>query len=284
MSGSAAAEPLDRSALLALAVTVARAAGEVIRQRPVDLQVDTKSTPTDVVTEMDGAAERVIVGALLAARPEDGVLGEEGAGADGTSGVRWVIDPIDGTVNYLYGIPAYAVSIAAEYAGEVVAGVVLDVVADQAYTAILGGGATCEGRLLGASAVADLSQALIGTGFGYAAGLRSSQARVLTGVLPRVRDIRRIGSCALDLCSVAAGRLDGYYEWGPSLWDYAAGGLIAREAGARLRATPEGLVVAAPPGIFDALLTLLAEAERAADLLGGVGGVERWDPTPPYRE
>ncbi len=257
MTGSSAAEAPDPVALLDLATPVARRAGELIRRRPADLQVDTKSTPTDVVTAVDGAAERLIVDALLAARPHDGVLGEEGAGAAGTSGVRWVIDPIDGTVNYLYGIPAYAVSIGAEYAGHVVAGVVLDVVANQVYTATVGGGAACEGRALHASGVTELGQSLIGTGFAYDSVQRAAQAQVLTGVLPRIRDIRRIGSCALDLCAVAAGRLDGYYEWGPSLWDYAAGGLIAREAGARTSAISGGLVVAAPPGIFDALTRLL---------------------------
>jgi myo-inositol-1(or 4)-monophosphatase len=250
-------QPPDFPSLLRLAGRVARDAGVLVRRRPSDLQVDTKTTPTDVVTAVDAASERLIVDALLAARPDDGVLGEEGAGAPGTSGVRWVIDPIDGTVNYLYDIPAFAVSIAAEYRGEVVAGVVLDVAADRLYAATLGGGASCDGTPLACSAAADLSQSLIGTGFAYDANTRREQASVLVEVLPLVRDIRRFGSCALDLCAVAAGRLDGYYEWGPSLWDYAAGGLIAREAGAQVFGAHGGLVVAGTPGIFDALSALL---------------------------
>jgi myo-inositol-1(or 4)-monophosphatase len=253
-----APDRIDPNALLTLAAGVARQAAELVRRRPLDLQVDTKSTPTDVVTAVDAAAERLIVGALLADRPEDGVLGEEGAGAAGTSGVRWVIDPIDGTVNYLYGIPAYAISIAAEHAGEVVAGVVLDVAADLAYTATRGGGAACDSTPLRCTSATELAQSLIGTGFAYDADSRAAQGKVLTGVLPKVRDIRRFGSCALDLCAVAAGRLDGYYESGPSIWDYAAGGLIAREAGARVVATDGGLVLASTPGIFEAMTTLLS--------------------------
>lgn len=251
---------VDADALLELAAEVVREAGAVVRRRPVDLEVDTKTTPTDVVTSVDAAAERLIVAGLLDARPDDGVLGEEGAGAAGSTGVRWVIDPIDGTVNYLYGIPAYAVSIAAEYGGEVVAGVVLDVAADRLYTATRGGGAACDGVPLRCSASAELAQALIGTGFAYDAGTRGAQAQVLTRVLPVVRDIRRFGSCALDLCAVAAGRLDGYYEWGPSVWDFAAGGLIAAEAGARVAAVHDGLVVASAPDLFDALRGLLPVA------------------------
>lgn len=250
---------VDATALLALASEAARRAGELVRRRPADLQVDTKTTPTDVVTAVDAASERLIVNILLADRPDDGVLGEEGAGEPGVSGVRWIIDPIDGTVNYLYGIPAFAVSIGAEYADEVVAGVVLDVAADQLYAATLGGGGTCDGRRLQCSAVQTLAQSLIGTGFAYDAETRRMQAAVLTGVLPQVRDIRRFGSCALDLCAVAAGRLDGYYEWGPSVWDYAAGGLIAREAGARVSAIHGGLAVAAAPAIFEPLQALLPE-------------------------
>jgi Archaeal fructose-1,6-bisphosphatase and related enzymes of inositol monophosphatase family len=251
--------PVTPAALLALACGAAREAGELVRQRPADLGVDTKSTPTDVVTTVDGAAERLIVGALLAARPQDGVFGEEGAGIAGSSGVRWVIDPIDGTVNYVYNLPAYAVSIAAELDGKVVAGAVLDVAAGALFTATLGGGAGREEVPLHCNAQEDLSQSLIGTGFSYDAAVRRRQAEILTAVLPKVRDIRRFGSCALDLCAVAGGRLDGYYEYGPSLWDYAAGGLIAREAGATVRGVHGGLVVASAPGIFGALTALLPD-------------------------
>lgn len=247
----------DPAALLELAERVARQAGRLVRERPADLGVNTKSTPTDVVTAVDGASERLIVDALLAARPGDGVLGEEGGGVRGTTGVRWIVDPIDGTVNYLYGLPAYAVSVAAEVDGEVVAGAVLDVAADELYSATLGGGAACDGASIHCSGQTSLAQSLVATGFAYSAEIRSRQAQLLTRVLPAVRDIRRVGSAALDLCWVARGRLDAYFEHGPYLWDYAAGGLIAREAGAVVAAAPAGLVLAAAPGIAPALNALL---------------------------
>ena len=245
--------------LLALATEAAHRAGALLRERPERLRFGTKSTPTDVVTEMDTRAEREIVGLLLDARPHDGVLAEEGGGVTGTSGVRWVVDPIDGTVNYLYGIPAYAVSIAAEVDGESCAGVVYDVAREETYTAIRGGGAACNGSTLRCSQESDLARSLIGTGFAYDAGHRAEQAALLPAVLPRVRDIRRIGSCALDLCAVARGRLDGYYEWGPSAWDVAAGRLIVTEAGGRFGGVVGGTVYAAAPGIYDALVALLCQ-------------------------
>lgn len=255
--------PEDLDALLVLAVRLARSAGDLLRDlRPATLDIGTKSTPTDVVTEMDRAAERLVVEGLLAERPDDAVLAEEGGGSAGRSGVRWVVDPLDGTVNYLYGIPHYAVSIAAEVDGEVAVGVVHDPGEGRTYTAVRGAGAWCDGVRLRCSQPADLSQALVATGFGYAATRRAAQARVLLEVLPRVRDIRREGAAALDLCAVAAGRVDAFYERGLAPWDLAAGGLVAREAGARvegLRGQPAGgdLVVAAAPGIFPALHDLL---------------------------
>lgn len=280
----------DPRALLDLAVAAAHAAGRLLEARPDRaLTVDTKSTATDVVTEMDTAAERLIVETLLTARPDDGLLGEEGGGRPGRSGVRWVVDPIDGTVNYLYGIPQYAVSIAVELvppgpaaqhtgaghtgaghagaghtgAGEVVAGVVHQPATGATYTAVRGAGAFRDGRRLSVSGQEDLGQALVATGFGYAAGRRARQAEVLRAVLPRVRDIRRLGSAALDLCLVASGQVDGYYERGLQPWDLAAGALVAREAGARvegLHGGPPGerLVLAAGPALFAALHDLLA--------------------------
>jgi myo-inositol-1(or 4)-monophosphatase len=228
-------------------------------------EVATKSSPTDVVTAMDRAAERLIVSRLLAARPGDGLLGEEGAAREGTSGVRWVIDPIDGTVNYLYQLPNWSVCIAAEVAATVIAGVVVDGPRAVVWSAVRGGGAYRDATAVRCSQQSELSQALVATGFGYAAQRRAFQAGVLTTVLPRVRDIRRFGSAALDLCATAAGLVDAYYEQGLQPWDLAAAGLIATEAGCRvggLRGRPAGeaLVLAAPPALFDPLHDLLAAA------------------------
>jgi myo-inositol-1(or 4)-monophosphatase len=258
----------DAAALLDLALDAARRAGELlVLGRPADLGVAaTKSSPTDVVTEMDRASERLITATLLGARPRDGVLGEEGADTGGSSGVRWIVDPVDGTVNYLYGLPGWSVSIAAEVGGEVVAGVVAIPSQRETFTAIRGGGARLDGRPITCNRGVPLDRALVGTGFGYAEQLRARQAEVLRGVLPRVRDIRRFGSCAADLCSVACGRLDGYYERGPEYWDVAAGTLIAREAGARVEglygAPPSpALTVAAAPELFTPLHDLLASLQ-----------------------
>lgn len=262
----------DADALLSLALDVAQRAGTLLVEgRPRDLGVAaTKSSPTDVVTEMDTASERLIVEALLAARPDDGLLGEEGAARPGTSGVRWVIDPIDGTVNYLYGLPAWAVSIAAEYDGTAVAGVVHVPAAGETFTAVRGGGAFCNGRRLQVTTGVPLGQALVGTGFGYAAARRAVQGRVLAELIGRIRDVRRGGSAAVDLCSVAAGRLDAYYERGVQAWDVAAGALVATEAGARFEglrgvaASPELSVAAADPlfgDLHDELVRLGADRD-----------------------
>lgn len=254
----------DPAVLLALAVDAATAAGRLlVEDRPRDLGVGTKSTPTDVVTVMDRRAERLLVNRLRQARPDDGVLGEEGGQREGSSGVRWVLDPVDGTVNYLYDLPGWAVSVAAELAGEVVAGVVHVPTYGETFAAVRGGGATRNGVPVRVSSCADLAQALVATGFGYAADRRARQAAVLAEVLPRVRDVRRLGAASVDLCAVACGRVDGYYERGLQPWDLAAGGLVAREAGAvvaGLRGAPAGedLVLAAPPSLFPALHDLLA--------------------------
>jgi myo-inositol-1(or 4)-monophosphatase len=260
----------DPQTLLALAVDVAREAGALVargRASAAD-SVDVKSTPVDVVTAVDRAAEELIVGRLLAARPDDGVLGEEGAARPGTSGVRWVVDPIDGTVNFLYGIPAYAVSIAAEVDGQVRAGVVLDVAAGELFTATAGGGAqlvTPDATVaLDGSRPPSLDQALVATGFGYAAELRRQQGAAVARLLPQVRDIRRFGSSALDLCAVAAGRVDAYYELGLSPWDHAAGALVAAEAGVVVtglagRPFGEPMAIAVAPSIAEPFLALLAE-------------------------
>ena len=274
MSSDASTSSSDTSTLydelLALAISTAQAAGDFARGgRETALDVQTKSSSVDVVTVMDTATETLITQAILAARPGDAILGEEGAAVVGTSGVRWIVDPIDGTVNYLYRIPAWSVSIAAELDGRMVAGVVYNPVLRETFSATLGGGAFCNGARLACSTETDLAQTLLATGFGYDSGRRARQGALVAQVLPHVRDIRRFGSAALDLCAVAAGRVDAYFERGLNPWDMAAGVLIAREAGARIeglhgvRASPE-LLIAAPPGLFDDLHALLAPLDPAA--------------------
>jgi myo-inositol-1(or 4)-monophosphatase len=252
--------------LLELAVRTARSAARLVQSgaaRGVEVAA-TKSSDVDVVTESDRSAERLIRRALLDARPGDAVVGEEGDDQAGTSGVRWIVDPIDGTVNFLYGIPQYAVSIAAELDGEVVVGVVLNVATGAEYTATLGGPALRDGVPIRVRATVPLHERLIGTGFSYEARQREIQAATLLRLLPRIRDIRRFGSCALDLCAVAQGSLDGYLEEGVNLWDHAAGGLVAQSAGARVE-TDRGvggrlIVIAAPEAGFDEFRSAIALA------------------------
>ena len=231
----------------------------------------TKSTPTDIVTATDRETETLIRSLILAARPDDGILGEEGTERFGTSGINWVVDPIDGTVNFLYGIPAWAVSIAVvEGSSEpggwtALAGVVANPVTGEIFEATAGGGARLGSIDLAVNTGVPLGQALIGTGFSYSAERRRAQAQVLLDLLPRVRDIRRVGSAALDLCALAAGRLDAYYERGLNPWDHAAGALIAREAGAQIGGIGGGhesieLLVAAEPALYAELTAALRDA------------------------
>jgi myo-inositol-1(or 4)-monophosphatase len=257
---SPGADPADPAELLRLAAEAAERAGELLasglhRRRAV---VETKSTATDMVSEMDRASESLIVESLLAARPDDGVVGEEGSAREGTSGVRWVIDPLDGTTNYLYGYPGWAVSIAAEGPDGVLAGVVLVPSLGEVFTATLGGGARCNGSPIACADQSDLALALVATGFGYHPARRAAQAEVLVGLLPSVRDIRRMGAAAVDLCSVACGRVDAYFERGLAWWDLAAGALIAAEAGAVVTSlaggpVEPGSVLAAAPGVANPL-------------------------------
>ncbi|MEU0989903.1 inositol monophosphatase family protein [Streptomyces sp. NPDC005953] len=260
-----ASDPL-LSELLDLALEAAGRAGELLRDgRPADLGVAaTKSSPIDVVTEMDIAAEKLITGFLSERRPDDGFLGEEGASTTGTSGVRWVIDPLDGTVNYLYGLPTWAVSIAAERDGATLVGVVEVPMRGETCRAVLGRGAYINDKAVRCRPAAPLEQSLVATGFNYVESVRTHQAIVAHQLVPRLRDIRRSGSAAVDLCDVAAGRLDGYYERGLHPWDLAAGDLIAREAGAHTGGRPGqrpsyDLTVAASPGVFEPLQGLLEE-------------------------
>jgi myo-inositol-1(or 4)-monophosphatase len=215
-----------------LAVHLAEGAGAVVQEgRLTALQVTAKSTATDLVTEVDRASERWLVEQVRAERPGDGILGEEGGERSGSTGVRWIVDPIDGTVNFVLGLPEYAVSVAAEVAGQVVAGAVANPVTGETFHARVGGGAYLGTDLLTGPRDVPLSRAVIGTGFGYDAQLRARQVAALVSLLPQVGDIRRLGAASLDLCYVAAGRLDGYFEAGLSPWDHAAGGLVASEAG-----------------------------------------------------
>ncbi|MDP9841145.1 myo-inositol-1(or 4)-monophosphatase [Streptosporangium lutulentum] len=254
-----------------LAEEIAREAGDMLlAKRPARPEVVvTKSSPTDIVTALDQASEDLIRARIRAVRPDDAILGEEG-GSTGGGRVRWIVDPIDGTVNFLYGVPEWAVSIAVEVDGEVVAGVVNVVPRGEVFTAVKDEGAWLAGERLRCNAGVPLDRALIATGFGYESRRRQVQAEVLAHVLPRVRDIRRGGSAASDLCSVAAGRVDGYYERGPQYWDYAAGGLIAAEAGARVgglggKPSNPGLTLCAAPGLFEELHDLLAPLDPERD-------------------
>jgi myo-inositol-1(or 4)-monophosphatase len=283
------AAPASPGELAELACSVAREAGDLlISGRGQARVVDTNSSPTDVVTEMDRAAEDLIRRRILAARPGDAILGEEGGEVVGEpSGerggqigagpaVRWIVDPLDGTVNYLYGLSDWAVSIAAEVDGTVLAGAVCVPVHRSLFSATAGGGAWLaspwrEGpERLSCNSGVSLADALVGTGFGYAARRRVVQGQVVASLLPRVRDIRRAGAAAVDLCSLAAGRLDAFYERGLHDWDFAAGGLIAREAGAQVaglhgRAASESMTLAAGPGLFSELHDLLASLDPERD-------------------
>ncbi|QKW09648.1 inositol monophosphatase [Streptomyces sp. NA04227] len=246
-----------RDELLELALEAAHRAGDFLRDsRPDDLGVAaTKTSAVDVVTEMDLASERLITGLITDRRPDDGIVGEEGASIPGTSGVEWVVDPVDGTVNYLYGLPSWCVSIAARKDGETLVGVVHAPMRGETCRAVLGQGAFLNDTPARVRPAPEFSLALVGTGFGYLAERRAQQAEVARSLIPQVRDIRRGGSAAIDLCDVATGRLDAYYERGLNPWDLAAGDLIAREAGAltggRPGEPPSGeLTVAASPGLF----------------------------------
>ncbi|MEP7179760.1 MAG: inositol monophosphatase family protein [Pseudonocardiales bacterium] len=195
------------------------------------LAVSSKSSLTDLVTAADRASESWLAGQIAARRPADAILGEEGAGSSGTSGVRWLLDPIDGTVNYVLGLPRYAVSVAAEVDGQVQAAAVCNVASGELFRAHRGGGAYLGGTRLSGPREVPLARAVVGTGFSYDAAQRARQGAVVAGLLPRFADIRRLGSASLDLCAVAAGQLDAYFEAGLHTWDYSAGVLVATEAG-----------------------------------------------------
>jgi len=239
------------AAELELAERLAIGAGRLLLERyeGAPSGVERKSSRTDMVSDADRDAEWLIRELLSKERPDDGLLGEEGSDAAGSSGRRWVVDPLDGTTNYLYRFPAWVVSVALEDGDGSLVGVVHDPLRGETFTAIRGAGAHRDGEPIAVSGALRLDEALVGTGFAYDANRRAEQAELVVEVLPRVRDIRRAGAAALDLCMVACGRLDGYYERGLNAWDWAAGSLIATEAGATVRPLPGepfGLVVASP--------------------------------------
>jgi myo-inositol-1(or 4)-monophosphatase len=275
-------DDLPLADLEALAVEVALEAGAlIVDQRPERLGVSrTKSSATDVVTVMDQRAQDLLRERLRAARPDDGFLGEEEGGGSGSSGVTWVVDPIDGTVNYLYELPAYAVSVAAVVgdprvpgAWTAVAGAVVDPVHRRHYRAHRGGGAWLvepgrEARRVTTGTTADLGHALVGTGFGYEPDTRLWQSRVLVEVITHIRDVRRIGSAALDLCAVAEGRLDAFFERGLNPWDLAGAAVVLTEAGGVVSGIDgeppsPSMVVAGPPALHAALAERVSAAVRA---------------------
>jgi len=255
----------DEHELLVVARDAAQAAANELLPRfgRAAEGVRSKSTPTDLASDADVAAEAAIREALEARRPHDAILGEEG-GETGEGELRWLVDPLDGTVNFLFGIPAFAVSVACEDASGTIAGVVLDPVRDECFAATRSGESTLNGEAVHGSARSELDTAMVATGFGYDTAMRERQAAVVSRVLPRVRDIRRFGAAALDLAWCGAGRFDAYYERGVHAWDVAAGALVCRRAGLEVRdlpaagEDPAGLVVA-PAAILDQLLALVAE-------------------------
>ncbi|KRF06949.1 hypothetical protein ASG88_18645 [Nocardioides sp. Soil777] len=272
-----------------IASTIAREGADLARRmRHGGIDVaDTKSSAVDVVTEADRAVEALVRRRILEQRPDDAILGEEGDDHPGTSGVRWVVDPIDGTVNYLYGLPDCAVSIAAEVGDEVVAGVVVTIPTGVEYAAARGHGATRDGVPISVRPAPPLAEMLVLTGFGYRTEVRAHQVASVARLLPQVRDVRRMGSCSLDLCHVADGSGDAYVEEGPARWDWAAASLVATEAGAvfarlpgrmsdhlapveaQMAATPDwperSVIAAAPADGWDDFLGALEAAGFVAD-------------------
>lgn len=231
-------------------------------RRSTEVTATTKSTPTDMVTVWDTASERLIVDGLRAARPHDAIVGEEGSSTTGDSGITWHVDPIDGTSNFLYDLPTWAVSIGATDADGPVAGAVFLPVLNEMFVASRGAGATCNGAPITVSSCADLSTALVGTGFGYDPERRSRQGRAVAAMIGQVRDIRRLGAASVDICFVACGRLDAYFEEALHSWDLVAAQIIATEAGATASnfeggpVTPEKVLISAPAihGAFVALV------------------------------
>ncbi len=250
--------------LLALAHDVAGQAAQLLMARPSHFDLTEKSTAIDFATQMDEKAEALIVETILRARPDDGIVAEEGAARVSKSGITWVIDPLDGTVNYFYGLPGWNVSIAARDQVGSLVGVVAAPTINSLWHAVRGEGAFHNGEKIRSTSSVSLDRALLGTGFAYDVADRTEQIAMVASLLPRVRDIRRMGSAAVDLCHVGMGALDGYFEHGLKEWDWAAGALVATEAGAQVAHLGDGarkLTVAAGAGLFDELQAALAGVE-----------------------
>jgi myo-inositol-1(or 4)-monophosphatase len=255
-------------ALLELAKQAAAAGAEVHRQavEAGNIRIATKASASDLVTEIDRTTEAQIVSVIRVARPNDGVLGEEGTNDAGSTGVRWVLDPLDGTTNFVHRYPAHAVAVGVEIDRRRMLGVVHDTFSQRVYAGIVGHGATCDGQSITVRQEQRLAQALVGTGFLPIIAVRRKQAEVLGEILPRVRDIRRSGCPSLDICSVAAGVLDAFYEFGLGPWDIAAAAAIAEAAGATVHLLhsdilPDPLLIVANANLAAALITALGEAK-----------------------
>jgi myo-inositol-1(or 4)-monophosphatase len=250
----------NRAELLSLAQRIGREAAAMLMDRPAELEVNTKSTAIDVVTQMDIKVEAFIVEELLAARPDDGLIGEEGADRASTSGITWVIDPLDGTVNYLYDLPGWNVSIGAKDEEGQLIGVVVAPSINSTWWAVRGEGAFFNGKPIRCNDPIEMNRAMVATGFQYDVAHRGKQIEHLSKALPLIRDLRRNGAAAVDLCHVAMGRVDAYYEHGLKEWDWAAAGLIAREAGARFGLygqAPYQMTLAAGPALYAQLEAFL---------------------------
>lgn len=252
----------DTSQLLELALKIAKEAGDLLIDRPASWDLTVKSTAIDIATQMDMASEKLIVASILAARPDDGIIGEEGASSESKSGVTWVIDPVDGTVNYFYGIPGWSVSIAAKDENGTLIGVVHSPTVNATWHASKGGGAFLNNVKIACNEPVELNRALLSSGFAYDVKNRIEQLKIVNVLLPQIRDLRRIGSAAADICHVATGMVDGYFETGLFEWDLAAAELIAREAGAIVSTRSwHGLqlTVAAGPHLYEALNAQIPE-------------------------
>ena len=252
----------DEKEILKLALSIARQAGELLVNRPASWDLTVKSTAIDIATQMDHASEKLIVEAILSARPNDGIIGEEGADREGTSGFTWVIDPIDGTVNYFYGLPGWNISIGVKDSQGVLVGVVHSPTFNSTWHAVRGGGAFLNHKKIECNNPVELDKALIATGFAYEVKDRENQIEIIDQLIPKIRDIRRMGAAATDLCCVASGMVDGYIETGLKEWDLAAGSLIAREAGAVVSVQVwrgMELTIAAGPELFEQISRAIPE-------------------------
>ena len=254
--------------LLGLALRIAEKAGELLVQRPLVFEVTSKSVAIDIATQMDHESEKLIVESILAARPGDGIIGEEGSSRTSSTGITWVIDPIDGTVNYLYGLPGWSVSIAAKDESGLLVGVVHSPTIGSTWTAARGGGAAFNSHSIKCNSAISLDLALIGTGFAYDVKERVGQGRIVASLLPKIRDLRRMGSAAVDICYVAMGAFDGYFELGLKEWDLAAASLIATESGAYVSTDSRGITYCAGAGLYPALIEAVEQG-----LLGDLGSI-----------